>query len=78
MENGEQKMKTVIFTIAHMDCASCAFAIDGGLEDIAGISESKTNYAKQQTTVTFDPKRITPEKIIAIIKTLEYDAVIAE
>ncbi len=71
-------MRTVTFTIGKMDCASCAFAIDGDLEDTAGISESKTNYVKQQTTVTFDPKKITPEKIIAIIKTLEYDAVIAE
>ncbi|MBI3887797.1 heavy-metal-associated domain-containing protein [Candidatus Microgenomates bacterium] len=71
-------MRTVILKIGRMDCSSCAFAIDGELEDTDGIAESKTNYAKQQTTVTFDPQKITSEKIIAIIKTLEYDAVINE
>lgn len=63
-----------------MHCTSCAFNIDGELEDTEGVKEAKTNYAKQQTQVAFDPEKITPEKIILIIKKLDtsYDAEIVE
>lgn len=63
-----------------MHCTSCAFNIDGELEDTEGVKESKTNYAKQQTEVTFDPEKITSEKIISVIRKLDdsYDAEVAE
>lgn len=69
-------MKTIKLKITGMHCTSCAFNIDGELEDTEGVKEAKTNYAKQQTEVTFDPDKIDPEKIISIIKKLDdsYDA----
>lgn len=59
-----------------MHCTSCAFNIDGELEDTEGIKTVQTNYAKQVTEVTFDPEKISIEKIISIIKKLDdsYDA----
>ncbi|MBI4096859.1 MAG: heavy-metal-associated domain-containing protein [Candidatus Levybacteria bacterium] len=62
-----------------MHCTSCAFNIDGELEDTDGVKEAKTNYAKQVTEVSFDPEKVTPEKIISIIRKLDdtYDAEIA-
>lgn len=73
-------MQTVKLNIFGMHCTSCAFNIDGELEDTEGVKESKTNYAKQQTEVTFDPDKISPDKIIGIIKKLDdsYDAEVAE
>lgn len=54
--------------------------IDGELEDTEGVKEAKTNYAKQQTEVTFDPEKISIDKIISIIKKLDdsYDAEISK
>lgn len=59
-----------------MHCTSCAMNIDGELEDTDGVKESKTNYAKQQTEVAFDPERVSIDKIISIIRKLDeaYDA----
>lgn len=73
-------MQTVKLNIFGMHCTSCAFNIDGELEDTEGVKESKTNYAKQQTEVTFDPEKISPDKIINIIKKLDdsYDAEVAK
>lgn len=73
-------MQTIKLNIHGMHCTSCAFNIDGELEDTEGVKEAKTNYAKQQTQVAFDPEKITPEKIILIIKKLDtsYDAEIVE
>ena len=72
-----QKVKLNIFG---MHCTSCAMNIDGELEDAEGVKESKTNYAKQVTEVTFDPEEISVEKMISIIRGTEenYDAEVAK
>lgn len=69
-------MQKVKLNIYGMHCTSCAMNIDGGLEDTEGVKESKTNYAKQQTDVTFDDKKVSVEKIISVIQKIDskYDA----
>ncbi len=57
-----------------MHCTSCALNIDGDLEDTPGIDESRTNYAQSKTIITYDPKKITTEQLIGIIKNTGYDA----
>jgi len=71
-------MKTVTLKITGMHCVSCAINIDFELEDLEGVKESTTNYAKQVSAVTYDPDKIKPEQIIAVITKLEYGVVIAE
>ncbi|CAN5170290.1 hypothetical protein BH11PAT1_BH11PAT1_5160 [soil metagenome] len=68
-----QKVKLNIFG---MHCTSCAMNIDGELEDTEGVKEAKTNYAKQQTEVTFDSEKISVDKIVSIIRKIDdsYDA----
>lgn len=52
-------------------------SIDFDLEDIKGVKEASTNYAKQQTVVTFDPNLVKLGKIIEVIKSLEYEVKVA-
>lgn len=54
-----------------MHCTSCAMNIDGELEDTEGVKESNTSYAKQETEVTFDPKKISIDKINSIIRKID-------
>ena len=63
-----------IFKIDGMHCTSCAMNIDGELEDIEGVNQSDTNYAKAETKVEFDEKKINQDKIVAIIKKVGYRA----
>lgn len=69
-------MKKIQLKIDGMHCTSCAMNIDGELEDTDGVKSSTTNYAKQQTEVEFDEKKLTEEKVIAIIKSVGYSAVV--
>ncbi len=69
-------MKKILLKIDGMHCTSCAMNIDGELEDTEGVKSSSTNYAKQQTEVEFDEKKLTEEKVIAIIKSVGYSAVV--
>lgn len=70
-------MKTVTFKIVGMHCTSCAMNIDFELEDLEGVKEVSTNYAKQQTIVTFDPTVVKLGEIIKVIKSLEYEIKVA-
>ena len=70
-------MTKVVLKIQGMHCTSCAFNIDGELEDTEGVKEAKTNYAKQVTEVTFDPGKVNVEKMQQIISGLGYSALVA-
>ncbi len=65
-------MKKVTLKIEGMHCTNCAMNIDGELEDTEGVIESNTNYAKQETDVEFDEKKINLEQIVGIIKKTGY------
>ena len=61
-----------VFNITGMHCTSCAFNIDGELEDTDGIKSANTNYARSQTEVEFDPEKINEEKIVGIVNKIGY------
>lgn len=69
-------MKTITFQIVGMHCTSCAINIDFELEDIEGVQEARTHYAKQVSVVTFDPSKVKEQNMISAIKQLGYDVVI--
>ena len=69
-------METLILKIVGMHCTSCAINIDFDLEDLDGVEEASTNYAKQVSAVTYDPVKVKQEHIIAIITKLGYKTVI--
>lgn len=66
-------MKKIFLDIEGMHCTSCAFNIDGELED-RGVKSSSTNYAKSQTIVEFEEGSISQEEILDIIKKVGYTA----
>jgi P-type Cu+ transporter len=64
---------TITLQIIGMHCTSCAINIDFELEDLEGVTEAKTHYAKQISTIKFDPQN--HEQMIAVITKLGYEAV---
>lgn len=57
-----------------MHCTSCALTIDMDLEDLDGVKEVKTSYAKMETEIEFDPKKVNEEKLLETIKKAGYTA----
>ncbi|MFA6525220.1 MAG: heavy-metal-associated domain-containing protein [Patescibacteria group bacterium] len=74
MFNSKQKKEgaKIEFKISGMHCPSCGMNIDGALEELDGVLESTTNYAKQITKVIYDPQKVAPDKITAEIKKAGY------
>ncbi len=62
------------FLIDGMHCTACAMNIDFDLEDIEGVVSSRTNYARQETEITFDDKKVKPDKIVQAISKTGYGA----
>ncbi len=62
------------FRIQGMHCTSCAMLIDMDLEDLTGVKEAKTNYAKSVTQVEYDPARTSADQIVAAIRATGYEA----
>lgn len=65
--------KTATLKIIGMHCTSCAMNIDFELEDLNGVKEAKTNYAKQVSIVTYDPKKVSHAQMIAAISKIGYE-----
>ena len=42
--------------------------IDGALEDLPGVQEANTSYARSKLEVSFEPTQVTLEQIIATIE----------
>lgn len=57
-----------------MHCTSCAFNIDGELEDMEGVNKASTNYAKSETIVEFDEDRVLEKQLVDAISKLGYTA----
>ncbi len=67
--------KKIKLKITGMHCTSCAMNIDGDLEDyVKGVTSSSTNYAKAETEVEFDEKKVKIEQIVDQIKKTGYQA----
>lgn len=62
------------FKIQDMHCSSCALTIDMDLEDLDGVKNVKTSYAKAETEIEFDPEKVKDELILKTIKLSGYHA----
>ena len=60
--------------IEGMHCASCALLIDEELEELPGVEESRTSYAKQETKVVFDASAVELPALLETIEELGYRA----
>lgn len=64
-------LSSVILPLQGLHCSSCALSIDMTLEELPSV-ESKTNYAKSECTISYDPSQTSIEKIKSTIADLGY------
>lgn len=58
---------TAVFKVTGMHCGSCSGLIDDELADLLGVTESMTDAAAGQSTVTYDPAVVTADVIAQAI-----------
>ncbi|KKU14744.1 MAG: Copper-exporting ATPase [Microgenomates group bacterium GW2011_GWC2_45_8] len=66
-----QELTTLVLHLSGLHCSSCAVNIDLALEDLPGVI-AKTNYAKSETKIQYDPTQTTLDQIHFTIRDLGY------
>lgn len=66
--------ESITLSLSGLHCTSCAVNIDLSLEDLDGVVNSKTNYAKSSATVDYEPGKTNTKRIITEIEKLGYQA----
>jgi len=54
---------TLTVPVEGMTCASCVIRVEKALKKVEGVSAATVNLATEQTTVTFDPLRVTLDRL---------------
>jgi len=72
------KTKQLIIPIIGMHCANCANTVGRNLKRMPGVDEASVSYASERAVIDYDPKRVTPDEMIAMLKNLGYGAALAE
>jgi Cu+-exporting ATPase len=70
--------KQITIPIVGMHCANCANTVGRGLKRLPGVGDANVSYANERAVISYDPKRVTPDQMIALIDDLGYGAALAE
>ncbi|HXG34689.1 MAG TPA: heavy metal-associated domain-containing protein [Bryobacteraceae bacterium] len=60
---------TVVISVKGMSCAGCALHVEGVVKALDGVSSVRADLARAEVRVTYDPKRVTPDRIVEQIRT---------
>ena len=63
---------STILNLSGLHCSSCSLNIDSELEDLPGVISTSTNYAEQESHITYDPAKVDPAQFTKVIESLGY------
>jgi P-type Cu+ transporter len=66
-------MEKTIIVIEGMSCASCARGLEGALKETEGVQEASVNFAAGKAYITYDPEKLSMEKILQRISEAGYE-----
>lgn len=66
--------RTTTFVVRGMDCGGCVVGVRKVLTRLPGVAKADVSYEKRTAVVTYDPRKVTVEQMVAAIKTLGYTA----
>lgn len=61
-------------TLTGMACDACALTIQSALNALPGVTQAAVDYSNRLATVSYDPSRITPARMIQEVESLTYGA----
>jgi Cu+-exporting ATPase len=67
--------ETTTLKLSGLHCVACSLTIDDELESIDGVFSAKTNYAKQESLVSYDSTKVKIPILRIAIEKLGYKVV---
>ncbi|HVT17237.1 MAG TPA: heavy-metal-associated domain-containing protein [Thermoanaerobaculia bacterium] len=65
---------TSVFKVEGMTCGGCEAGVRMKVKKLAGVERVEASYQAKRARVSYDPKIVTPRRIIDAIKDLGYSA----
>ena len=65
---------TMVVPVTGMSCVSCAATIKRTVKNIDGVSNVEVSLAARTMRVTYAPARVSPDRIVAAVNALGYQA----
>lgn len=66
------------FSVQGMHCASCVRLIEKAVGKVEGVTSCNVNFATAQATVSYDPRKVTDEKLESAVANVGYKVLINE
>lgn len=66
--------ETVRIKTTGMHCHSCEMLVKMNLEEVDGVESAVADVASGVTEVVYDPGKVAPEKLVAVIEAAGYGA----
>ena len=74
-----EETQTVLLRVEGMTCGGCAISARGVLKKLEGVREADVSYEEELAVVTYDSRKITPDRMIeALDQDLGYTAMVLE
>jgi copper chaperone CopZ len=64
------------FQVDGMECVGCTIAVEGALEDVAGVNLAEANYARQFADVEYDSELVSEQQIASAVERAGYNLII--
>lgn len=68
----------VEFRIKGMDCPACAIGLEATLSQREGVRQATVDYERGWATVDYDPQKVTPERLLAVIADAGFEGVMIQ
>ncbi len=65
---------TAVFKVEGMTCGGCEAGVRMKVKKLAGVEKVEASYEAKHARVSYDPRLVTPQRIIEAIKELGYSA----
>ena len=68
------EVEKVTLDVKGMDCAACPVTVKAVLKQQPGVSKVKMDAEKHSAEVSFDPAKVTPDKLAKVVTETGYPA----
>ena len=77
-DESPEETVTSVFDVEGMTCGGCEVGLRLTVKKLDGVEEVKPSHTESEVAVTYDPEKVTTDKIQAAIEKLGYKAKLQE
>lgn len=70
--------KIATIKVGGMTCGGCAIGVRTALSRVGGVAKAEVSYEDQRAVITYDPSKVSTDKLLATVRSFGYKAALLE